>query len=173
MSHISLSLPLSLSPFPTLFLACVVQSDVSSKPARADRSPIPRKGDRTSTAAAGDGSGGGGGTSDPQTTAAASAAATAAAAAAVTGSRADGRSGSEEDFGPVGGPRHLTKLVLKFTTASESDVQPSCEVLACARARYFFNFLASVHGAGARVRCTVVCVLRYVVLCCAFLFVWS
>lgn len=28
----------------------------------------------------------------------------------------------------VGEGAHLTKLVLKFTTASESDVQPSCEV---------------------------------------------
>lgn len=45
-----------------------------------------------------------------------------------------GRSSSEEDFGAVGGPGHLTKLVLKFTTASESDVQPSCEVrYGCAR----------------------------------------
>lgn len=35
------------------------------------------------------------------------------------------RSVSEED---VGGCGQLTKLVLKFTTASESDVQPSCEV---------------------------------------------
>ncbi|CBJ26056.1 conserved unknown protein [Ectocarpus siliculosus] len=34
----------------------------------------------------------------------------------------------KEDFGAVGGPGHLTKLVLKFTTASESDVQPSCEI---------------------------------------------
>lgn len=114
----------------TLFCACVAQGDVSSKPVRVDRSPAPRRGEPGATAAAGNGGGGSSGISDPQPTAVASASATAAAVAA-TGIRADGRSGFEEDFGPVGGPRHLTKLVLKFTTASESDVQPSYEVLDC------------------------------------------
>ena len=39
----------------------------------------------------------------------------------------------EEELAGAGGCGHLTKLVLKFTTASESDVQPSCEV--CTRTR--------------------------------------
>lgn len=55
---------------------------------------------------------------------------TAAAASEVVGGAAGAaeRSGSEEEFGSAAGCGHLTKLVLKFTTASESDVQPSCEV---------------------------------------------
>lgn len=44
---------------------------------------------------------------------------------------AAGADGREEDNAGVGGSGHLTKLVLKFTTASESDVQPSCEVSPC------------------------------------------
>lgn len=39
-----------------------------------------------------------------------------------------GRSVSREEELSSGSCGHLTKLVLKFTTASESDVQPSCEV---------------------------------------------
>lgn len=91
---------------------------------RPDRSPIGRRG----TAAAD-----GGGTSNdhPQTSSPAAAAAgavgAAAAAAAHGPASSAGRPGSEDILGPVGG-WHLTKLVLKFTTASESDVQPSCEV---------------------------------------------
>lgn len=62
------------------------------------------------------------GTPDAPTTAAAS-------EVAARGAIGAGRSGFEEDFGPATGRcGHLTKLVLKFTTASESDVQPSCEV---------------------------------------------
>lgn len=70
----------------------------------------------------------------------------ATAATAVT--RA-GRLSSEEDFGAVGGRGHLTKLVLKFTTASESDVQPSCEVR-YGRARSLVDFrpLALVAAVG-------------------------
>lgn len=60
-----------------------------------------------------------------------------------------GRCGSEEEFGPAGGCGHLTKLVLKFTTASESDVQPSCEVCTCVctprcMCRYIHAFLRSL-----------------------------
>lgn len=52
-----------------------------------------------------------------------------AAAASVNGEKG-GEVGEEGDSvsSVVGGCGHLTKLVLKFTTASESDVQPSCEV---------------------------------------------
>ena len=75
-------------------------------------------------AAAGAGASGTGTSDSPQT-----AGASEVAAAGGTAVGAAGRSGSEEDFGPAGGGcGHLTKLVLKFTTASESDVQPSCEV---------------------------------------------
>lgn len=41
---------------------------------------------------------------------------------------ASGGSGNGNGGGGGGGGAHLRKLVLKFTTASDSDVQPSCEV---------------------------------------------
>ncbi|CAM9347802.1 unnamed protein product [Ectocarpus sp. 12 AP-2014] len=102
--------------------------DVPTKLGWLDRSPVSRKGDKGVAAGAGGGDAG-------AAAAAAAAASTSGAphaaatfATAATAVTRAGRSSSEEDFGAVGGPGHLTKLVLKFTTASESDVQPSCEI---------------------------------------------
>eukprot|EP00903_Cladosiphon_okamuranus_P008714 g8348.t1 len=93
------------------------KNDGSSKLGGHDRSPVGPKGAQgptPATAAAG--------APDAPDTAATSEVTAGGAVSA-------GRSGSEEDFGPgTGGCGHLTKLVLKFTTASESDVQPSCEI---------------------------------------------
>lgn len=48
--------------------------------------------------------------------------------AAESGASESNRGVSREEELSSGSCGHLTKLVLKFTTASESDVQPSCEV---------------------------------------------
>lgn len=45
-----------------------------------------------------------------------------------SGASENNRGVSREEELSSGSCGHLTKLVLKFTTASESDVQPSCEV---------------------------------------------
>ncbi|CAM9269240.1 unnamed protein product, partial [Ectocarpus sp. 8 AP-2014] len=99
--------------------------DVPTKLGWLDRSPVSRKGDKGVAAGAGGGDAGAAAAAASTSGAPHAAATVATAATAVT--RA-GRSSSEEDFGAVGGPGHLTRLVLKFTTASESDVQPSCEI---------------------------------------------
>ncbi|CAM9985451.1 unnamed protein product, partial [Ectocarpus sp. 4 AP-2014] len=99
--------------------------DVPTKLGWLDRSPVSRKGDKG--VAAGAGGGDAGAAAAAASTSGAPHAAATFATAATAVSRA-GRSSSEEDFGAVGGPGHSTKLVLKFTTASESDVQPSCEI---------------------------------------------
>eukprot|EP00752_Nemacystus_decipiens_P006528 g5879.t1 len=88
------------------------KGDGSGKPGGHERSPVGRKG-----------------TTQGLLPAAAATASDSLQAAGASDVGAAGRSGSEEDFGPAtGGCGHLTKLVLKFTTASESDVQPSCEI---------------------------------------------
>ncbi|CAM9355434.1 unnamed protein product, partial [Scytosiphon promiscuus] len=110
------------------------KSDAPGKPARSDKGAATNgehsmpTGDTVAAAVAADAASASaaGGTADaPQTTAAA--AGDPASAVAPPGSGA-GPNGYKEDYGPAGVSGHLTKLVLKFTTASESDVQPSCEI---------------------------------------------